>query len=204
MSFIYWHPEGWMWQPAPNQTDDLPRSTGISASRTVSLGPPRCIVFLEPLFWFSLISAQPCRRFGSADLKKFISVPGILHKSSPVELELTIFWRQHCQGCTDMGPESVTVSEISEQCGYREASLIRPTRLCLQKLLILFVLPICSVLPPLNREVAYLVRRQNNLQGHSPFQQQSVNRWPTEVSAPTAVMSSIHSYDSPRSLPFVG
>lgn len=120
----------------------------------MSLGPPQCIVFLEPLFWFSLISAQPCRRFGSADLKKFISVPGILHKSSPVELELTIFWRQHCQGCTDMGPESVTVSEISEQCGYREASPIRPTRLCLQKLLILFVLPICSVLPPLPGEEA--------------------------------------------------
>lgn len=74
-----------------------------------------------------------------------------------------------------MGPESVMVSEINEQYGYREASPIRPTRLCLQKLLIRFMLAICSVLPPLNREVAYMVRRQNNLRGLSPFQQQSVN-----------------------------
>lgn len=165
MSFIYWHLEGWMWQPAPNQTDGLPRSTGISASRTVSLGPPRCIIFLAPLFWFSLISAQPCSCVGSAALKKFISVPRILDKNCSAELELTIFWRQHAQDA-----RTWTQSRSRSQ---KSVSSMATVWLCLQKLLIRFISPICSALPPLNREVAYVVRMQKNLRGHRPLQQQS-------------------------------
>lgn len=165
MSFIYWHPEGWMWQPAPNQTDGLARSTGVSASRTVSLDRHGVSfsLSLSPGSPWSVLSPV-----GSATLKKFISTWNSAQKRSCWTwahhlLETAEGGRQHCQGCMDMGPESVMASEMSEQYGYREAMPIRPTRPCLQKLLIQFISPICSVLPPLNWDIAYMVRRLNNL-----------------------------------------